>query len=119
MHFKKLLTRIALVLFATLTPMAVLAQPVAQKRTKATEAQATLEKVRFERMFPGTRPERILSRTSHTLNFVGAMSSQLMNASADKTLVYGSLIGGSGYGSDIPYGIYSFPASSADPVTAV
>ena len=48
MHFKKLLTRIALVLFATLTPMAVLAQPVAQKRTKATEAQATLEKVRFE-----------------------------------------------------------------------
>ena len=71
----------------------------------------------FRRIFPAVRNGQgaLDAARQHTLRFP-AQRPQAVAADEAGTLVYGSLIGGSGWGDDTPYGIYSFPAASGSPV---
>lgn len=71
---------------------------------------------RFLHSFFNSRSRNSLLQ--HTQFTVSELPSFHQTSTADDITIYGSLLGG--YGADTtPYGIYQFPASTANPVTAV
>ncbi|MGM9833626.1 MAG: choice-of-anchor J domain-containing protein [Candidatus Limisoma sp.] len=97
-------------LLAVALPMLVRAEVV--RHSDATTAEARAEQANFARVFPGAKPRTLFTGTGSTTAMFPRLTSE-----ADGTIVYGSLIGGAG--DDTQYGIYSFPAATASPVSAV
>ena len=93
---------------------------VRTEQQTAAEADAAERAESFRRIFPAVRNGQAAldAARQHTLRFP-AQRPQAVAADEAGTLIYGSLLGGNGWGDDTPYGIYSFPASSAAPVEEV
>ena len=92
---------------------------VRTEQQTAAEADAAERAESFRRIFPAVRNGQAAldAARQHTLRFPAQRPQDVAGDEAG-TLVYGSLIGGSGWGDDTPYGIYSFPAASGSPVQA-
>ncbi len=103
---------------ALLLPATIFALPVAERHTHATEAQAVEASAQFSRVYPGVRPGHFMT-TGATTRGLKYPQAAALAAGTEGCTIYGSLLGGAGYGSDIPYGIYSFPSTTASPVTPV
>ena len=93
---------------------------VRTEQQTAAEADAAERAESFRRIFPAVRNGQAAldAARQHTLRFPAQRPQDVAGDEAG-TLVYGSLIGGSGWGDDTPYGIYSFPAASGSPVQEV
>ena len=93
---------------------------VRAEQQTAAEADAAVRAESFRRIFPAVRKGQgaLDAARQRTLRFP-AQRPQAVAADEAGTLIYGSLLGGNGWGDDTPYGIYSFPASSAAPVEEV
>ena len=104
-------------MISLLLPVTIFALPIVERHTRAAETEAGEIAAQFGRIHPGMKSNRFMV-TGRPMGLKYYESAALTTTAGGCT-IYGSLLGGGGYGDDIPYGIYSFPSTTASPVTAV
>lgn len=93
--------------------------PTLQKQTRSQAATAGTENT-FMRNFLNSRLQgKLIGMGESEYRSHFPLANPLLAPTGEGTIIYGSLLGGYGWTDKTPYGIYSFPAASASPVSEV